>query len=72
MTKKIVKVYPIGTEVEIDKVIDATISGVLIRDNFIEYECQWFKGKLESQWVPEVIIKPKEKTEKIKIGFKNK
>ncbi len=70
MNKNYIEVYPIGTSVKIDETINATISGVLIRNNFIEYECQWVNNdSIENKWVVGVIIKPKEDIKKQKIGF---
>jgi len=69
-----IEVLPIGTIVKIGGDIDAVITAVSIRglELSIAYECQWTNESLKSQWIDEIMIKPEDDINKLKIGFTNK
>ncbi len=71
MKKKNIEVLPPGTSVKIGGDIDAIVTAISIRgpEYSLSYECQWIDDSVKSQWIDEIMVQPKEKVEKLKIGF---
>lgn len=74
MTENYVEVLPIGTVVKVGGEIDAVVAAISIRgiESSIAYECQWVNDVVKTQWVDEIMVKPEEGSDKIKIGFNKK
>ena len=73
MPSKILKVWPVGTEIHLGAALPAMITAIRIQgDDFVDYECAyWNSGKREVVWCAVNEFSVGQDQNQTRIGFEN-
>lgn len=64
------KLFPVGTSVQIDSGLPATVTGINIRERGVSYEVVWWEDRKRfNEWLFEFEVKGRAEDKTLEIGF---